>query len=164
MKSSVTAKDKKHLQELMKIEIESNGIDCDLNHIDVTNVTDMSYLFYGATFKGDISKWDVSKVTNMEGMFVISTFNGNISEWDVSNVTNMNRIFHSSYFRGDLSNWKPYKLKHCEKMFSTPSVAPYWAEIEDQEERNQAIEKYHMPNELNEILPFNSISQKKLKI
>ena len=40
---------------------------------------------------GDISKWNVSNVTNMSGLFEGSNFNGDISEWDY-NVTNMSGL------------------------------------------------------------------------
>jgi surface protein len=36
---------------------------------DVSNVTDMSYMFSNSEFIGDISKWDVSNVTDMQCMF-----------------------------------------------------------------------------------------------
>jgi len=36
---------------------------------DLSNVTDMSAMFVGASFNGDLSKWDVSKVANMFAMF-----------------------------------------------------------------------------------------------
>ena len=44
-------------------------------------------------FNQDISQWDVSNVTNMSGMFNgASVFNQDIGSWDVSNVTDMNYV------------------------------------------------------------------------
>ena len=94
--------------QIVKQEIENYGDKADLNHIDVSGVTNMSYLFYESTFDGDISKWDVSNVWDMSNMFAFSQFtgkNGDISGWDVSNVTDMSEMFLLSQFDGDLSKW-----------------------------------------------------------
>ena len=69
----------RELRELIIQGIKEQGPNCDLNDIDVSRVTDMSYLFYNLPFEGDISKWDVSRVKNMTDMFALSTFNGDIS-------------------------------------------------------------------------------------
>ena len=68
----VVAKDKYHLKELIKEAIKTKGPNCDLNYIDVSQITDMSDLFHFSNFTGDISKWDVSNVKNMRGMFYYS--------------------------------------------------------------------------------------------
>ena len=82
-------------KELIKI-INESPVDADLNHLDVSGITDMGGLFSNSKFNGDISKWDVSSVEKMNGMFMYSQFNGDISEWDVSNVKNMRDIFKDS--------------------------------------------------------------------
>ena len=45
-------------------------------------------------FNQDISNWDVSNVTDMSYMFCnCKVFNQDISKWDVSNVKNSNFAF-----------------------------------------------------------------------
>src|SRR5574344_1790569 len=98
-------KDKDELKQIIEERIENEGPECDLNDIDVSNIINMSELFYGSNFNGDISKWNVSKVTNMSELFDDSKFNGDISKWDVSNVNNMSNMFFKSKFNGDISKW-----------------------------------------------------------
>ena len=96
---------KDELKAIIKQKIESKGNECNLNDIDTSNITDMSFLFAYSNFNGDISKWNMSNVTNMSGMFYGSKFNGDISNWDVSNVTNMASMFYESVFNSDISKW-----------------------------------------------------------
>ena len=98
-------KTKDELKDIIKQKIESEGNECDLNDIDTSNITDMSWLFDDSEFNGDISKWDVSNVTRMEGMFGGSKFNGDISKWNVYNVTNMESMFISSPLEKNPPKW-----------------------------------------------------------
>ena len=107
---------KEELQDIIKKRIGEEGNTVDLNDIDVSNITDMSHLFEGIDFNGDISNWDVSGVTGMSSMFVCSNFNQDISRWDVSNVTNMVWMFANSKFNQDISNWNV--RKDCETLFA----------------------------------------------
>ena len=74
------------IRGLIHKAIEKYGPNCDLNFIDVSQVTDMLDLFKSSGFNGDISQWDVSNVTDMTLMFLGSPFNGDISRWNVHNV------------------------------------------------------------------------------
>ena len=94
-------KTKKELQDIILKRIKDEGNEVDLNDIDVSNITDMSYLFSYINFNGDISHWDVSNVTNMHGMFCgCNKFNKDISKWNVSNVTNMSNMFAGCLIEG----------------------------------------------------------------
>ena len=124
---------KEELVDLMIKEIKTNGPNCSLNHIDVSNIDDMSFLFRGgdkdqyfsghpvlSEFDGDISNWDVSNVTKMIGMFERCKYsgkNGDISNWDVSNVTRMDYIFYWAKFNGDISNWDVSNVTSMKGMF-----------------------------------------------
>jgi surface protein len=191
MKHKIIAKDKDHLRELVQQEMLNNGNKCNLNHIDVSQVTDMmevfarlkfngdisewdvsnvtrmKYMFYGSDFNGDISKWNTSKVKSMKYMFLESKFNGDISNWDVSNVYDMSYMFVDSNFHGDLSHWKPYSLDHeyCVKdMFKNcPAPVPYWSQFENQDERINAIDAFQRKKQLKEDLNSELKANEKLQ-
>ena len=89
-------KTKKELKDIIFKRIEAEGNEVDLNDIDVSEINDMSDLFGGTNFNGDISGWDVSKVTDMSRMFFrCKYFNQDISSWDVSNVKYFIDIFYN---------------------------------------------------------------------
>ena len=52
-------KSKEELEKMIESEIDKNGNECSLNHINVSKITDMADLFFGSKFNGDISDWDV---------------------------------------------------------------------------------------------------------
>ena len=54
---------KEELKKIIEETIETEGLNCDLNFIDVSKITDMSYLFFNSKFNGDISKWNVSMIS-----------------------------------------------------------------------------------------------------
>ena len=63
-------KTKKELKKLINQLIEERGNEGDFNDIDTSKITDMSELFNGIDkFNGNISNWDVSNVTDMKYMF-----------------------------------------------------------------------------------------------
>ena len=111
-------KNKKELMEIIREIIAEKGPNCDLNFIDVSNITDMSYLFWKTKFNGDISKWDVSNVKDMSYMFASTPFNGDISKWNVSRVTNMAAMFMSSNFNKNISKWDVSNVESMGWMFT----------------------------------------------
>ena len=101
-----TSKDE--LEKLLDQLIEKRGNNADLNDIDTSEITDMSYMFYESPFNGDISNWDVSNVEDMECMFYNTKFNGDISNWDVSNVKDMDDMFYDSPLQKNPPKWYKY--------------------------------------------------------
>jgi len=107
-----------NIKRIVRAEIKRLGNKADLNHIDVSGVTDMWWLFEGSDFNGDISKWNVGNVRNMRNMFENSQFNQEISKWDVGNVKNMRNMFENSQFNQDISNWDVSNVESMGYMFS----------------------------------------------
>lgn len=127
---------RKELRAIIVEKIQEEGPKCDLNDIDTSRITDMSFLFanppentrfvtglegddIAARFRGDISSWDVSNVTNMEGMFCnAKDFNSSIKEWNVSNVTNFSAMFAwATNFNQPINTWNVSKGKDMSGMF-----------------------------------------------
>ena len=51
-------------------------------------------MFSDSNFNNDISDWDVSNVTNMNFMFIGSNFTGDISKWKIPNINEL-KYFHN---------------------------------------------------------------------
>ena len=114
-------KTKEELIENIK-ELLNKG-ETDLNCIDTSAITDMSYLFRSLNISTtiDVSKWNVSNVTNMDFMFgYCYTFNGNLSNWDVSNVEDMSCMFNGCQkFEGKgIENWDVHNVKNMYCLFN----------------------------------------------
>ena len=96
------------------------SFDQSLNGWNVSQVTDMSNMFYfAASFDRPLNGWNVSQVTDMGGMFYGAlTFNGNVSSWNVSQVTDMSYMFSAaSAFDGDISGWNVSQVTSMLRMF-----------------------------------------------
>ena len=114
----VSFDNKENLKAYITDYCEKHGWDSDLNHIDVSKITDMSGLFIHTKFNGDISQWDVSNVTDMSFMFCDSFFNQPLDKWNTSNVTNMKLMFNQSSFNRSLDKWNTSKVINMSGMFS----------------------------------------------
>ena len=88
--------------------LESISIYGNIQHWDVSNIRNFSYLFEDLNeFNEDISSWDVSLATNMNYMFSnCEKFNVNISDWNVSNCLQFQNMFQNcNSFDINLQNW-----------------------------------------------------------
>lgn len=117
MSIKIVPRDKEHLVELIRQEIKAHGLCCSLNHLDVSGLTTLKYVFMDSRFNGDISEWDVSNVENMEGLFQNSSFNGDISKWNTSKVWNLCATFAKSAFTGDISLWDTSNVVNLSETF-----------------------------------------------
>ena len=102
-------------QEL--IEMIKNGED--YSQVDVSEITDMSELFFGKEVLFDITSWDVSNVTSMRNMFAyVRSFNQDISGWDVSSVKDMSYMFRVvQSFNQPIGNWDVSNVIYMTSMF-----------------------------------------------
>jgi len=73
-------KNKNELKKIIKNQIKKYGDTVDLNNIDTSQISNMSYLFKNSKFNGNISKWNVSNVIDMSYMFSNSIFDKDISK------------------------------------------------------------------------------------
>ena len=99
---------------------------------DLSNVTDMSFMFSGATeFNQNIGDWDTSNVTNMSVMFSgAKVFNQSIGNWNTTNVTNMFSMFSfTDEFDQNIGNWNTSNVTNMAYMFS--SAASFNQNISD---------------------------------
>ena len=106
----------------------------DLTNLNVSNVTNLSWMFErsgydAATYKLDLSGWDTSSVTDMQYMFYFAscnstTFDLNLSGWDTSSITDMNNMFYyagcnSTTFDLNLSGWDTSSVTDMSYMFES---------------------------------------------
>ena len=95
----------------------TNLEEINLSGADMSNVTNMSYMFYNCSNLVDIKwldTWDTSNVTNMQDMFYneSSLTSLDLSSWDTSNVTDMSYMFNgcSNLTELNLDGWNFSKI------------------------------------------------------
>ena len=102
------------------LSYSDNTFNADISHWDTSSVTNMSFMFAGASaFNRDIGNWDTSSVTDMSSMFRdTSAFNQAIGNWDTSSVTDMNGMFaDASAFNQAIGNWDTSSVTDMGGMF-----------------------------------------------
>ena len=133
---SVMIQHKTHLMDQICSHIYQYGPACDLNHLDVSQVTDLSFVelsfeeggrndedqrsenvFFNYKFTGDVSRWNTANVTDMSNLFRDCTFNGDISGWNTSKVINMDCMFLGSSFSGSIGSWNLAALQSYDSVF-----------------------------------------------
>ena len=96
-KRTAQPKNARGLRRIILNTIKKEGPECDLNFIDTSLITDMSYLFYKCENLKTINftDSDTSKVTNMSHMFQncksLQTFD--LAHLNTVNVTDMSYMF-----------------------------------------------------------------------
>ena len=99
-----------------------------LSQLDTSNVTDMSYMFFGmsSVTSLDVSSFDTSNVTTMSYMFYgMSSVTGlDVSNFDTSNVTTMGYMFKGmgSVTSLDVSNFDTSNVTDMTDMFFGTSL------------------------------------------
>lgn len=124
-----------------KIKLLSRTDFSGIENWDVSNVTNMNDMFYGATnFNQPLDNWDVSSVTNMSGMFSgAEEFNQPLDNWDVSNVTNMSEMFkNTEKFNQPLDSWDVSSVTDMSEIFknSAQDPLPKWYKKKPYKENN----------------------------
>lgn len=106
------------ITDMNKLFHNVNKINGSISNWNVSNVTNMSSMFYYSPLNQDLSKWDVSSVRTMLSMFNHASFNNDISKWNTSQVREMSYMFHSSKFNQDISTWDVSNVEEMDSMFS----------------------------------------------
>jgi surface protein len=92
-----------------------------INSWNVSGVTDMNNMFYGASsFNQPLNSWVVENVGNMSYMFAVAaSFNQPLDSWDVSTVTTMQGMFFSAVaFNQPLNSWNVLNVDNMQQMFN----------------------------------------------
>ena len=122
--NKIKVESKDQLKLIISKRYNSNNSFIDLTDIDVSELDNLSYIFYRLNIEVvDISGWDTSNVTDMTFMFRQCTKLKKIigiENLDVSKLENANFMFSQceKLVELDLTNWNPISLENTYDMFS----------------------------------------------
>ena len=112
----IAKQDSSHLFEYTYID------KIDANNLDVSNVTNGSYMFYGCanSTEIDVSQWDTSKIINFDKMFsnckAVSSLE--INDWNMISGYSLNDMFsYSGITDIDLSKWDTSNISNLSNLF-----------------------------------------------
>ncbi|MGK0413950.1 MAG: surface protein, partial [Polaribacter sp.] len=106
---------------MQRIFADATNFNSDINHWDVSNVTNMEDVFLKTSFNQPLNNWNVSNVTNMQYMFEGSLFNQPLNNWDVSKVNSMLFMFRNTPFNQNINNWNVSSVNQMGRMFDLAS-------------------------------------------
>ena len=94
------------------------GTTLDFSNFDTSNVTDMSYMFYGVNFESlDLNAFDTKKVTTMASMFAQSwTLKHLTIPFDSTSLVNVSGMFRSSVFLETIDFGDEFDMKNVTDM------------------------------------------------
>ena len=101
----------------------------DGTNLDVSNVTNMSYMFYGNQISdlSPLANWKVDNVTDMRGMFIGNQISdlSPLANWKVGHVTDMSFMFGSNHISNlsPLANWKLDSVTNMTGMFEINHIS-----------------------------------------
>lgn len=112
----------KMFQTLLGRSGDSTTFNQDIGSWDVSQVTDMSYMFNNAlSFNQNINAWDTSLVQNMEAVFLYAqNFAGQVDGWNTSSVTSMKLMFAgAALFNSPIGSWNVENVVDMQGMFAS---------------------------------------------
>ncbi len=121
---TLTAPDAPNLSnvtDMRNIFYGASAMNQNINGWDVSHVTDMAGAFQGASaFNQPLASWNTANVTMMAGMFWDATaFNQPIGSWNTGNVTHMSYMFYNAAaFNQPIGSWNTAKVQDMSMMFS----------------------------------------------
>ena len=128
-------KNRKDLETTILEEMKRYGAACSLNHLDISSVQDLSYLFcpkntaqFAHAFhlyqSDELDMGAALCVSEYLFNYELSHFCGDISKWDVCHVRNMNYLFKDAQFDGDLAQWNIHPDCSTRMVFSKFHCSP----------------------------------------